>query len=50
MENVMSANNLSPTDHQLFMDYMHFKTEDDLEQFSGEQYNYGDPENSEDDL
>jgi len=50
MEKVMNSNGLNSTDNQIFKDYLHYKTEDDLEQFNGEQYNYGDPENSDEDL
>lgn len=46
-EKVMSANGINIADGQLFKDYMHFKALDDAEQFKGEQYNYGDPENPE---
>ena len=48
MEKVMSANGIDPADNQIFKDYMHFKIEDDIEQFNDEQYNYGDPENQDD--
>ena len=48
LEKVMDANNLKTTDGQLFKDYMHFKTLDDLEQLESEdQYHYGDYEDSE---
>ena len=50
MEKVMNSNGINPMDNQIFKDYMHFKAEDDLEQFRGEQYNYGDSENPEEDL
>ena len=50
LEKVMNSNGISPMDNQIFKDYMHFKAEDDLEQFNGEQYNYGDPENPKEDL
>ena len=44
-ENVMKANGIKVGDGQIFKDFLHFKTMDDLQQFKGEQYNYGDPEN-----
>lgn len=47
MEQVMSANGIRIRDGQIFKDYMHFKTMDDLKQFKEEQYNFGDPENPE---
>ena len=50
MEKVMNSNGINSMDNQIFKDYLHYKTEDDLEQFNGEQYNYGDPENSDEDL
>jgi len=45
LEQVMSANGLDIKDNQLFIDYMHFRTIDDMNQMdSEEQYNYGDPD------
>lgn len=45
LEKVMTANGLSINNGQLFKDYMHFKMLDDEEQYKGEQYNDGDPDN-----
>lgn len=47
-EKVLEANGIKPSNGQIFKDFLHFKQMDDLQQFKGEQYNYGDPENPED--
>lgn len=44
-EKVMEANGIKVGDGQIFKDFLHFKQMDDMKQFQGEQYNYGDPEN-----
>lgn len=49
-ERVMDANGFKIGDGQIFKDYMHFKTMDDLEQVKdGISYNYGNPESEDDD-
>ena len=48
LEQVMSANGVNPSDNQIFQDYFHFKTMNDIEQIEDEGYNYGDPETPED--
>ena len=47
-EQVLGANGIRVGDGQIFKDYQHFKALDDMKQMRGEQYRYGDPENSDD--
>lgn len=47
LEKTTEANGIDTKSGQFFKDYMHFRYMDELQQMSEEEYNYGDPENLE---